>query len=198
MKTHRISLRLAGIAALVLLAAACGSPDANRSAGRSPDPATGGSTAPTDSGPPTERAGSPSLLPATPVELPEFDLARFELLLEELKGTPVLVNVWASWCGPCREEAPVLASAARDFEGRVQFLGVDIQDQLAPARAFIEEFVWPYPSVFDPPGAIRDGLGFVGQPVTVLYDRSGERVFVHSGAITSAVLREQLSQVLQV
>ncbi|CAN5281751.1 hypothetical protein BH20ACT24_BH20ACT24_11210 [soil metagenome] len=195
MKADRIHLRLVGIAALVLLAAACGSPEASSSAGGSPDPAAGGSTAATGSGAPTNSA---SLLPATPVELPEFDLARFELLLEELKGTPVLVNVWASWCGPCRVEAPVLASAARDFEGRVQFLGVDIQDQLAPARAFIEEFAWPYPSVFDPPGAIRDGLGFVGQPVTVLYDRRGEQVFVHSGAITSAVLREQLSQVLQV
>ena len=52
-----------------------------------------------------------SLLPSNPYELPEFDLASYEALLSELEGTPVLVNVWGSWCGPCKDEAPHLAAA---------------------------------------------------------------------------------------
>ena len=119
-------------------------------------------------------AAEAPLLPTDALELPEFDLATFRELLAQLKGTPVLVNVWGSWCGPCREEAPHLAAAHRHYGDRVQFLGVDILDAREGARAFMREFGWEYPSVYDPPGAIRDGLGLLGQPWTLLYDASGE------------------------
>jgi hypothetical protein len=85
---------------------------------------------------------------------------------------------------------------ARAYEGRVQFIGIDILDQREPARAFIREFGWPYPSVFDPRGDIRDGLGFVGQPITVVYDAAGKSVFVWSGAISRDVLVEELDSVV--
>src|SRR5438094_202055 len=58
--------------------------------------------------------------------LPQLDPARFRQLLAQLRGKPVVVNIWASWCGPCIAEAPDLAAAAREFQGRVQFLGVDV------------------------------------------------------------------------
>jgi thiol-disulfide isomerase/thioredoxin len=136
-----------------------------------------------------------SLLPASPTALPEFDLATFRALLAELagKGTPAVVNVWASWCGPCTQEAPGLASVSAKYSGRVQFLGVDIQDQVAPAKEFIERYGWSYPSVFDPTGAIRDGLGMVGQPVTLVFDQKGEQAFVWSGAIPEDVLATELA-----
>jgi len=62
-----------------------------------------------------------------------------------VEGTPVVVNFWASWCVPCRQEAPVLNAAARAYAGRVQFIGVDIQDSDAAARAYQAEVRSPYP-----------------------------------------------------
>jgi len=135
---------------------------------------------------------SGSLLPEDPYELPGFDLASYEALLAELEGTPVVVNVWASWCEPCRDEAPHLAAAHAEFGDRVQFLGVDILDEREAARRFIREFGWAYPSVFDLPGSIRDGLGLLGQPVTLFYDASGELVATWTGALTEDVLRANL------
>lgn len=145
-------------------------------------------------GPPP--AADPPSLPESRLELPTYDLERFEQLLASLEGTPVVVNIWASWCGPCRAEAPHLAQAARDYEGEVQFLGVDIQDNREAAEAFILEFDWPYPSVFDPDGEIRDGLGFVGQPVTFILDAEGERVFEWSGAVSDEQLRTEIERLI--
>jgi cytochrome c biogenesis protein CcmG/thiol:disulfide interchange protein DsbE len=112
--------------------------------------------------------------------------------MTELKGTPVVVNIWASWCGPCTSEAPHLASIARETAGKVQFVGVDIQDKRPAARGFIAKYGWTYPSVFDPDQTILDGLGFLGPPVTLLFDRTGKRVFVWSGAVTDDILRSEL------
>jgi thiol-disulfide isomerase/thioredoxin len=130
------------------------------------------------------------------LELPEYDPEGFRALLASLEGTPVVVNVWASWCGPCRVEGPHLASLAREYEGRVQFLGVDILDNREAARDFILEFDWPYPSVFDPQGEIRDSLGFLGQPVTLVVDREGDVVFEWSGAVSEEQLRAELEAVV--
>jgi cytochrome c biogenesis protein CcmG, thiol:disulfide interchange protein DsbE len=135
-------------------------------------------------------------LPASPTALPAFDPGTFQLLLAQLKGTPVVVNVWASWCGPCIDEAPALATASETYRGRVQFLGVDIQDQMGPAKQFVERFGWTYPSVFDAPGAIRDSMGLIGQPQTVIFDAAGNRVCVRSGPADEQFLTETLDTVL--
>jgi thiol-disulfide isomerase/thioredoxin len=137
-----------------------------------------------------------SLLPTDRLALPQFDLARFQALLDELRGTPVVVNIWGSWCPPCRDEAPDLARVSGEYQDRVQFVGVDILDARAPARDFIRRYDWPYPSVFDPAGAIRDGLGYVGQPVTLVYDRDGGLSFVWQGTITAELLRREIRKVL--
>ena len=137
-----------------------------------------------------------SLLPSSPTALPEFDPARFRQLLAQLRGKPVVVNVWASWCGPCVVEAPGLARVAREYEGRVQFLGVDVLDQRGAAQAFVRRFGWTYPSVFDPTGAVRNDLGFVGQPVTLVIDSSGKRDFTWSGAVNESELRRELDKIV--
>jgi len=137
-----------------------------------------------------------TLLPADRLELPTFDLASFNALIDELAGTPVVVNVWGSWCPPCEDEAPGLATVAKEFDGRAQFVGVDILDARPAAREFILRFDWPYPSVFDPTGAIRDGLGYVGQPITLIYDRDGGLVFEWNGAIGEEQLRREIRTVL--
>ena len=136
------------------------------------------------------------LLPTDALALPEFDLAAFRELLAQLEGTPVLVNVWGSWCGPCREEAPHLAAAHERYGDRVQFLGVDILDTREGAREFMREFGWTYPSVYDPPGAIRDGLGLLGQPWTLLYDASGELVQRWVGPVPPDELNAELERVV--
>jgi cytochrome c biogenesis protein CcmG/thiol:disulfide interchange protein DsbE len=140
-------------------------------------------------------AGGP-LLPEDRLALPTFDLATYRSLLEELRGTPVVVNFWGSWCPPCTEEAPDLAQVSAEFDGRVQFVGVDILDARPPAREFILRYDWRYPSVFDPTGAIRDGLGYVGQPITLIYDRSGTLAFEWNGQIGGDQLRSEIRKVL--
>jgi thiol-disulfide isomerase/thioredoxin len=135
-------------------------------------------------------------LPTDPLTLPEYDLARYRDLIAELAGTPLVVNFWGSWCGPCEEEAPHLRKASEDFEGRVQFLGVDILDNRGAAREFMRRFDWRYPSVFDPDAEIRDGLGYFGQPITVIYDRRGDVANHTVGAVSAAFLREEIRKVL--
>ena len=154
-------------------------------------PGYGGQGTPTATG-----SAASSLLPATPIALPEFDPARFQRLLSQLRGTPAVVNVWASWCGPCTREAPELARVSAAYRGRVQFVGVDIEDELTPARAFIERYGWAYPSVFDPTAAIRNSLGLLGQPVTIIYDASGKKVFTWSGATSAGQIQAELQKLV--
>lgn len=163
--------------ALVLLLGACGN-DATTAA---PTPAANATTTP--------------LLPTTTAALPPTDPARFDELLSQLRGTPVLVNVWASWCEPCKTETPRLVDAHARFGDRVQFLGVDILDSRNSAESFLSAYGVPYPSVFDPPGAIRDSLGIIGQPGTVFIDASGSVVRSVSGEISSTDLDANLRNI---
>jgi cytochrome c biogenesis protein CcmG/thiol:disulfide interchange protein DsbE len=162
------------IVAVSMLAAACS---------HAP-PAPGGAA----EGPRAQNAATAALLPTRVASLPTFDTDAFTRLLAQLHGTPVVVNVWASWCVPCKAEAPLLRAASRTFGTRVQFLGIDVLDSLDGARAFIADERMSYPSVFDPSGAIRNALGQVGQPATVFYDASGTIVSSWPGQITQQVL----------
>ena len=122
------------------------------------------------------------LLPASRFALPQMDYAGFQALLSQLRGTPVVVALWGAWCGPCRAVEPTLARAARRFGHRVQFVGVDVGDvSRVQAQVFIRDFALPYPSVYDSPKQILSGLGFIGPPITMVYDRTGNRVNLFSG-----------------
>lgn len=136
------------------------------------------------------------MLPQTPFSLPAFDFNMFERLLYQLRGTPVVVNIWASWCGPCREETPALVDAARRYGREVQFLGVDHQDGRGAAQEFLRRYDVPYPSVFDSSGAIHRSLGFIGLPDTVFYDASGQIAATWTGPLTPEALRKNLEQLL--
>jgi thiol-disulfide isomerase/thioredoxin len=118
------------------------------------------------------------LLPQSRFALPDFTPDTFRQLLAQLRSahTPVVVNFWAAWCGPCLQEAPHLAAVARRLGTRVQFLGVDLQDRRRNAQVFIRDHGWPYPSVSDPAGEIKASFGFQGQPVTVFFDPNGRQV----------------------
>jgi len=134
-------------------------------------------------------------LPSNPYALPEFDKASYDRMLNRQKGTPVLVNIWASWCGPCRQEAPFLAAANRTYGDRVRFVGVDILDERGSARDFMHASGWTYPSVYDPSGAIRDALGVLGQPATLFYDADGALVKTWLGPLTEEALTSNLERI---
>jgi cytochrome c biogenesis protein CcmG/thiol:disulfide interchange protein DsbE len=123
-----------------------------------------------------------------------MDVDGFHGLLDELDGTPVVVNIWASWCEPCKTEAPMLSAAAAQ-NSDVQFLGVDVLDSRDGAERFIAEYSIPYPSVFDPDAAIRTDVASFGVPVTVFYAADGEQVAKVDGELSQEALDENLAAI---
>jgi thiol-disulfide isomerase/thioredoxin len=106
----------------------------------------------------------------------------FEKRIASLKGYPVVVNVWASWCGPCRFEFPVLQQLSAAHGKQVAFLGVNSQDSDEAAGTFLEEAPVPYPSYTDPNKDIANSLGAtLGLPDTAFYNRAGELVYLKQG-----------------
>ena len=106
----------------------------------------------------------------------------FQAELDALRGYPVIVNKWASWCVPCRSEFSYLQRLSARFGKRVAFLGVDARDSSAAARTFLEEFPLPYPSYSDPDQSISRLLGATpGFPATAFYAPSGQRIFLRQG-----------------
>lgn len=95
------------------------------------------------------------------------------LALATLRGKPLFLDVWASWCKPCREEAPGLARLARRYAGDVQFVGLDTQDTLGPARAFVRRYGLSFPHLFDPRSTLAGRLAVFGIPTVLLVDRRG-------------------------
>jgi len=134
---------------------------------------------------PASNAATAQLLPTDAQALPDFTFDQYHQLLGQLKGTPVVVNLWGSWCGPCRTEAPLFKKAAEQYGNHVQFLGIDILDAKPSARKYMDEFGLTFPSVYDPSGGgdIRNQLGYIGQPDTLFYDASGKLVADRAGVI---------------
>ena len=156
---------------------------------------SGGATAPRSDAAPTaaelrERlAGAPAplgrlhargnqLLPA----------ARARRELEALNGYPVVVNKWASWCGPCRAEFPAFQRVSADLGKQVAFLGVDAGDARAPAAKFLSEFPTSFPHLFDPELEAVEALGIAGSfwPTTAFFDADGKQTHVRQGPYLSA------------
>jgi cytochrome c biogenesis protein CcmG/thiol:disulfide interchange protein DsbE len=110
----------------------------------------------------------------------------FQQRLAELRGHPVVVNKWASWCGPCREEMPWLQREAARRGKRIAFIGVDSRDSDAAAKEFLNEFPVPYPSYTDPDQDIALLIdATIGTPATAIYDSSGKQVHVQQGEYAS-------------
>ena len=113
-------------------------------------------------------------------------MSAFGSQLGALRGHPVVVNVWASWCEPCRMEFPYLQRLSAKYGKRVAFVGVDTNDNDAAARTFLAELPLPYPSYTDPNKDIAQSVGAtVGLPDTAYYDASGKQVFVKQGQYAS-------------
>ncbi len=113
-----------------------------------------------------------------PAELRDA-LADGRVSLRELRGYPVVVNFWASWCVPCKAEAPRLVASARRHAGEVVFLGVDVQDFESDARSFLERYDTNYVSVRDGGSSTYENYGLTGIPETYYLDARG-RVVAHA------------------
>lgn len=110
-----------------------------------------------------------------------------EKLLAELEGHPVVVNKWASWCGPCRAEFPVFQRVSAELGTEVAFVGLNASDNREDAAAFLKKFPVPFPSFVDPKEKAARALGMAANyPMTAFYDATGKRTFVHQGQYHSA------------
>jgi cytochrome c biogenesis protein CcmG, thiol:disulfide interchange protein DsbE len=169
-RTLRIGLSLLLLAALI--ATGCGSTGGGDYGGQHPDYATA-------------LAGSPTALAALHAQAGKLlpgGTGAYERRIAALRGYPVVANVWASWCGPCRFEFPTLQKLSARYGKRVAFLGVNSQDSDDTASTFLREAPVPYPSYADPDGKIADSLGAThGLPSTAFYDPSGKLVYLKFG-----------------
>lgn len=165
---RKLAIGMALAAATALLAAGCGVEQGGDYGGEHPDYATA-------------LAGSPAPLAALHRqgnELLPGGLDAYEKRIRELRGFPVVVNLWASWCGPCRLEFPAFQRMSAAYGKRVAFLGVNSQDSEDTAKTFLEEAPVPYPSYSSPDEEIANELGAPGLPATAFYDREGELAYL--------------------
>ena len=123
-------------------------------------------------------------------------VADFDSIVVGAKGKALVVNLWASWCGPCRTEAPLLARAARRYPN-VRFLGVDSKDGAGAAKTFIRRYKVTYPNLFDPDGDIADRLRLRGYPTTYVFDRNGKLIASVVGGISPRALSAALASATQ-
>ena len=122
--------------------------------------------------------------------------SKVEGRIRSLRGTPIVVNKWASWCGPCRAEFPYFQSAAGRLGKRVAFLGLNAGDNRENALQFLGRFPLPYPSLEDPNEKAAFALGASSNfPITLFYDAAGEQTFAHQGGYaTEAALVKDIER----
>ena len=119
----------------------------------------------------------------------------------KLAGKPFVLNVWATWCGPCAREQPALRLLQQHYGSRVGFLGIDYRDDSSAAKAWLEQFGVAYPSLSDPSGRFAKDLGFPFLPDTYVVDATGtiryaifgETNGVQLGGLVDQLLKEQAS-----
>lgn len=167
----RSLLAVGTLALAVLLGTGCGASEDSEGGGAHPNYAKA-------------LAGSPPPLAALHKQANELlpgGAEAYERRIAALRGYPVVVNVWASWCGPCRFEFPVLQKLSAQYGKKVAFLGVNSEDADDAAATFLREEPVPYPSYTDPDKEIFESLGAIGLPDTAFYDESGELVYLKQG-----------------
>jgi cytochrome c biogenesis protein CcmG/thiol:disulfide interchange protein DsbE len=137
------------------------------------------------------------------VDAPDFELARLsgkgQGSLAEHRGKVVVLNAWASWCDPCREESPLLERWHRRMSrgDRGVVLGIDGLDVTSDARAFVREYGLTYPMLRDPETEALNDYGVVGYPETFVIDREGRIVAIRRGPVDDAFMRSEVAPLLR-
>jgi cytochrome c biogenesis protein CcmG/thiol:disulfide interchange protein DsbE len=124
------------------------------------------------------------------------DLDGRTVRLEDLRGDPIVINFWATYCPPCIEEHPLLVAAAEHYAGRVHFLGVVYQDDPALIRRFVAQLGAWGPTLLDPDGKVAIAYGVYGPPETFFIDRGGLIADKVIGAVNGRHLRDTLERLL--
>jgi|SRR5215216_221815 len=120
-------------------------------------------------------------------ELLPGGMSAFQARLQELRGHPVVINKWASWCGPCRAEFPIFQQLATTRGKEIAFVGINARDKTPAAERFAAQYPVPYPSYEDPDEKIARALKAPSNfPVTLFVDADGKTVFTHQGGYRSA------------
>lgn len=131
---------------------------------------------------------------------PKFKLTTLdgaEWSLEENIGVPVVINFWASWCHPCRQEAPTLEKVYKEFKDRgVVFIGVAVQDTEDGAREFVEKYGLTFAAGLDDSGEIGRSYRVFGVPRTFIVGRDGKFSYIHTGDIAEELLVGEIRKVL--
>ena len=117
--------------------------------------------------------------------------------IAQLKGKPVLINFWATWCAPCWEEHPLLVANARMLQPHVQFIGVVFQDEEEKILGFLRDRGSGYPTLVDEKGKTAIAYGVGGVPETFFLDANGVIVAKHSGPLSSDELRTNIQKVIR-
>lgn len=132
--------------------------------------------------------------PAVDHPAPDFSLIRFDtgekVSLNDLRGKPVILNFWATWCGPCRAEMPALQAAYERYGDDLLVVGVDQGEEGAVVGPFLEEFGIGFPILLDGDMAVGREYRIMGLPTTFFLDSQGIIRGVHAGQINSAILAE--------
>ncbi|MFJ6686937.1 TlpA family protein disulfide reductase [Streptomyces werraensis] len=123
----------------------------------------------------------------------------------DFKGKVIVINVWGSWCPPCRAEAPYLNRVAKEMTAKgVQFIGINTRDgDVSPARAFEDDYNISYPSLYDPDGRLllsgfpEGAVSLQGLPVTIVLDRSGRIAARQFGGLDDIELRKMIDPVVK-
>lgn len=126
---------------------------------------------------------------------PEFSGATLEGLsvrLSEFRGQPVLINIFASWCGPCQIEAPHLVAIHQEYDGQVQVIGINLQETPAAVASFQQTYAIDFPLVLDPGGELTEIYRPVGLPTTWFIDPQGVIRYVHAGPLTLELLQQAI------
>lgn len=117
------------------------------------------------------------------------------LTLESLRGRPVLINFWATWCAPCRLEMPELIRQT-EANAELVILAVNVMEDLPPVEAFVDDFQMPMPVVMDSSGDLRDAYLVRNMPTSIFIDREGNISTVWQGILTADLLEQMLEQIL--
>ena len=131
---------------------------------------------------------------------PAFDRAALSgqpVDLRRFAGKPVVINFFASSCGPCRQEAAGLARLGRDFGSKVQMVGIAIDDTRPGAMRFVSHYHWTWPIVFDQDDDLAYKFGLYGKPTTVVVDQQGRIAWQHAGKIGTRPIAQVLDALLQ-
>ena len=147
--------------------------------------------------------GSAATLPLEGYQAPSFTLTSFEeeeiSFTEDLLGKPLFINFWASWCPPCKAEMPDMVEVAHQYEGKVQFVGINVatQDSHAQALQFIEQYNVPYVNLIDDGGAVSRLYQVPPVPATLVIDENGEIVYRKIGGLTKREMITAIEQALR-